>query len=489
MHGRLDTSTHRLKNMKRFLRGLFSWMGVILAGALVCACAAKPTPRPESGPASTAVVVETVEAPWGPGLLSEVVLDVPQRVSQAVPVSDQPLLAPAVQFAMHERALERFFAPWRQTRASLSASEISWGVRSLGAKQGYAENLQPFPQDRWIHVVSLQDLPNYPSLSLAAITVRNTALRVLPSTRPFFLDPSQPGEGFPFDYFQNTALWLGTPVFITHASLDRAWYYVETAFANGWVRGEDVALADRQFCAQYESKSMVALRKDEVSLVGQGMFLGQTHLGAIFPLHFRGAQGFTVRVPVRDGAGQARIVPAELGYPQASLMPLPLTSRVVAELADVMSGQLYGWGGMFENRDCSSTMRDLFLPFGIWLPRNSSQQAKLGGELISLEGLDVQSKLSVIRTRGRAFASLISLPGHVGLYLGTDARGEPLMLHNLWGVRTALPNGGEGRAVVGRLVISTLRPGEERDDVRRGGFLEKVRGLTLVGGDTPALKK
>jgi hypothetical protein len=475
--------------MKRSLRGLFSWMCVMIAGVLVCACAAKPTPKPESGPVLKPEVVEPAEAPWGPGLLAEVVLDVPQRASQAVPVSDQPLLAPAAQAAMHGRALERFFAPWRQTRASLSASEISWGVRSLGSKQGYAENLQPYPQDRWVHIVALQDLPNYPSLRLAAITVRNTALRVLPSSRPFFLDPAQPGEGFPFDYFQNTALWLGTPVFITHASLDRAWYYVETAFANGWVRGEDVALTDRHFCAQYESKSMVALRRDEVPLVGQGMFLGQTHIGAIFPLLFRSAHGFTVRVPVRDGTGQARMVPAELGYPLASLMPLPLTSRVVAELADAMSGQLYGWGGMFENRDCSSTMRDLFLPFGVWLPRNSSQQAKMGGELISLEGLDAQSKLFAIRSQGKAFASLISLPGHVGLYLGTDGRGDPLMLHNLWGVRTALPDGGEGRAVVGRLVISTLRPGEERDDVRRNGFLDKVRGLTLVGGDASVLKK
>ena len=41
--------------------------------------------------------------------------------------------------------------------------------------------------------------------------------------------------------------------------------------------------------------------------------------------------------------------------------------------------------------------------------------------------------------------------------------------------------------MIGRLVISTLRPGEEREDVRRGAFLEKVRGLTLIGGpDAPA---
>jgi len=473
--------------MNRILRGLVFGVCVMLSISLLSSCAGKPPAdlKPDSGPALT----ETDEAPLRADPFSEIVLDVPQRASQAVPVSDHPLLAPAVQVAMHERALERFFAPWKQVRASLSAKDISWGVRSLGSKQGYAENLQPYPQDRWAHVVALQDLPAYPSLRAAAITVRNTALRVLPSNRPFFLDPARPGEGFPFDYFQNTAVWMGTPVFISHASLDRAWYYVETAFANGWVRNEDVALTDRNFCAHYESKAMVAVRKDETSLVGQGIFLGQTHIGAIFPLDSRSGQGFMVKVPVRDAAGRAKMALAELGYPQASRLPLPLTSRSVAELADAMSGQLYGWGGMFENRDCSSSMRDLFLPFGIWLPRNSSQQAQHGGELISLEGMAANAKLHVIRTQGVPFASLVWLPGHIGLYLGTDGQGDPLLLHNIWGVRTALPDGSEGRAVVGRLVISTLRPGEERDDVGRDNFLKKVRGLTLIGAKPPVFKK
>ncbi len=54
------------------------------------------------------------------------------------------------------------------------------------------------------------------------------------------------------------------------------------------------------------------------------------------------------------------------------------------------------------------------------------------------------------------------------------------MLHSVWGVFSLLPGGGEGRAVVGRLAISTLRPGEYRADVRRNAFLERVRGLTVL---------
>jgi len=473
--------------MTRSVRGLGFWLCMMMVSLLFCACAGKSGPDPSGQPETPPVQIS--EELRGPGLFSEIVLDAPQRVGQAVPVSDQLLIPMAEQVALHERLVDRFFAPWGQTVASLSVHDISWGVRSLGSKQGFAENLLPYPQDRWVHVVALQDLSNYPSMSAAAITVRNTALRVLPSSRPFFLNPAQPGEGFPFDYFQNSALWLGTPVLITHASLDRAWYFAETAQASGWVRSEDVALADAGFCAQYESRSMVALRQDETSLIRSGRFLGQTHVGAIFPLHSQSSQGFTVKVPTRGAAGQATMALADLGYHQSSLMPVPLTSRAVAELADAMSGQLYGWGGMFENRDCSSTMRDLFLPFGIWLPRNSAQQARSGGEFVSLEGLDASSKIGVIRTQGVPFASLIWLPGHIGLYLGVDGRGEPLLLHNIWGVRTTLPGGGEGRAVVGRLVISTLRPGEERSDVRRDAFLNRLTGLTLVGRSADALTK
>ena len=91
------------------------------------------------------------------------------------------------------------------------------------------------------------------------------------------------------------------------------------------------------------------------------------------------------------------------------------------------------------------------------------------------------AKLETIRTRGVPFASLVWLPGHIGLYLGVDEHNEPLMLHNLWGLRTALPDGVEGRAVAGKLSISTLRPGEDRPDIRRGAFLERIRGLTLLG--------
>lgn len=191
-------------------------------------------------------------------------------------------------------------------------------------------------------------------------------------------------------------------------------------------------------------------------------------------------QRIRLGVPVRGANGTAELHSVVLARSDAARMPLALTSRNVATIADAMHGQLYGWGGMFENRDCSSTMRDLFAAFGLWLPRNSNQQAQVG-QLIALDKLGPDEKIRSIRRTGLPFLSLIWLQGHIGLYLGTDPTGQPLMLHNMWGVRTDMPQGGQGRAIVGRLVISTLHPGEERPDVRQNAFLERVRGLSLLG--------
>lgn len=456
---------------------MFRLLPCLFALLFVTACA-KTVPPVQVAPTQP----QSEEVPFPRRELPpEVMFDVPQLVTRAVSVSDAPLMSASEQMILHAKALERFFAPWRMARTSLDAGEAFWGVKTFARKQGYSENLQPYPVERWNRLVALQNMPGYPAMAVPGIITRNTSVRVLPTLRPFFLDPKQPGEGFPFDYFQNSALWLGSPVLISHVSTDRAWYLVETAYTYGWVRVEDVALVGKAFRNQYESRRMAALLHDDLPLIdGVGRLLGQTHIGALFPVQAQTGQGLTVKVPVRGASGQAEIQTAQLSSLQAASTPLPLTSRAIATLADAMAGQQYGWGGLFENRDCSSTMRDLFLPFGVFLPRNSALQAKGAGSFIPLDKLRPDAKLDAIRAQGVPFLSFIWLQGHIGLYLGVDQRGEPLMLHNIWGVRTMLPSGGEGRAVVGRLTISTLRPGEYRADVRADSFLARVRGLAVV---------
>lgn len=70
---------------------------------------------------------------------------------------------------------------------------------------------------------------------------------------------------------------------------------------------------------------------------------------------------------------------------------MKLNSQNLTRVVDLILHSKYGWGGLYQERDCSSMIRDLYAPFGIWLPRNSFQQAKIG-KVISLKTLSSEQK-------------------------------------------------------------------------------------------------
>jgi cell wall-associated NlpC family hydrolase len=119
-----------------------------------------------------------------------------------------------------------------------------------------------------------------------------------------------------------------------------------------------------------------------------------------------------------------------------------------------MMGEQYGWGGEDGRRDCSSMTKDYFSVFGVWLPRNSGDQAR-SGALIPLGNTPPGGRPGVIVSGGVPYATLIHMPGHIMLYAGLYD-GAPVVFHNTWGVRVK-----SGRAVVGKAVVSGLRLGEE----------------------------
>jgi hypothetical protein len=332
-----------------------------------------------------------------------------------------------------------------------------------------------------------------------AVTVRNTALRLMPTHTPYFRHPRKAGEGFPFDCFQNSALWLGSPVALIHQSRDRAWVFAVTRFASGWLPAADVALVDEAFTARWRNSPLAAILDDRVVLSGDDGAAGartrglpqavSAHIGTVLPLQTatRPDGPLGVLLPGRDDHGRARIVPALVERDKAAAMPLALTPGALAAVGNRMLGQPYGWGGLYENRDCSSTLRDLFIPFGIWLPRNSGAQGAWG-EQLPLRGLPAGDKEQRILNGGIPFFSLVRLPGHVGLYLGgyeLDGRKTPVMFHNLWGLRLSPPAGrnenNQARAVIGKAVVTSLRPGAELPAIASpASLLDRVEGLSIL---------
>ncbi len=141
--------------------------------------------------------------------------------------------------------------------------------------------------------------------------------------------------------------------------------------------------------------------------------------------------------------------------------------------------QPYGWGGMFGDRDCSALTRDLFTPFGIWLPRNSSAQARRG-LVIPLAGLSKSEKQDAILTNGIPFLSLVGMKGHICLYVG-KYDGEAAIFHNVWGLRIVENGNDDARLVVGKAVVTSITPGMEiRNLYRPVTFVDRLRSLTIL---------
>jgi len=395
----------------------------------------------------------------------------------------QPLFPEACRKAQTAGFLEKFFLPWHVAGPLPATEKPFWAIQWAREHTVFSENLRPLTADRLEKLIHQAAPETYPSLDRKGITVRRCDLRALPTQRPLLNNPAAAGQGFPFDNLQHAALPANTPLKVTHVSRDGAWVFVETAALYGWLPATCVAWVNEALASAFAKGPYLAVTGDEVPVTDdQGIFRFHAIIGNILPVASAGDGNHRVLIAVADGDRQAYLVYAEIAKDDSALFPLFLSPQNLATVAERMMGQSYGWGESFGNRDCSATIRDLFAPFGIWLPRNSSRQAK-EGEVIPLAALKPARKEERILETAVPFLTLIRIPGHIMLYLGHH-EGRAAILHTLWGVRTKNWRGKEGRWLVGETVITTLQPGMERNSpwYRIGDLRERVASM-----NTPAV--
>lgn len=408
-------------------------------------------------------------------------LEVPQSpMYHAASFMDEPLITAERRQELYRRLKEQFYSPWRQTEPRQAAEVLEWVFDRYGVNV-YGENLQP-RSAAWVEEQRRQArLDAVGALSRHAVSVRPTSLRLMPTETPAFRSPELAGEGYPFDYLQNSAVHPGEPLFVSHLSLDGLWAWCDTSYASGWVEVRDLAFVDDAAKAKWTALPLAVIVREKALLRDGTDSLFRAKVGTLLPLLRRGISEHVLLAPVRGRNGlmdeRAVRISAEEAVP-APLVPTPWTLAAVAE---ELRGELYGWGGFLGNRDCSAMTRDALLPFGVWLPRNSRAQAE-SGRFLSLEGLSNEEKKELLKREGVPFLTLVGLPGHIMLYVGTH-RGEPLVFHNMWGIRTER-KGVEGRYIVGRAAVTTLDLGEDLPEHAQGKLLvDRINRLGFPAED------
>ena len=366
----------------------------------------------------------------------------------------------------------RYFKPWRQDKVSYKKDEAMWGV-SYKNRKVYLENHR-LASKEWFHEqISNANFEMYNLEIKKAITIKNVDVRVLPTKSPMFYNPILAGEGFPFDYNQNSLLKINTPIIVSHLSKDRAWAYIESNFVGGWVDINSIAFVDEEFINNFYSKEYFVSTKEKFALYDPN-FKEYIKLGTIFP---KKDDKFIVANKNINQEAYISFVDIKEDYIEA--MPLQFNTENRAKILKELINEPYGWGGLLNNRDCSSFTQDYFLVFGKYLNRNSKAQT-VNGKYLDMSNLTLDEKKEFIKQNGVPFSTLVYLKGHIMLYLGVE-NDEPLVAHNIWSVRLKDKDNKEFRHIIGKTVITTLEVGKELDGFHEdSNILKRVLGITIL---------
>lgn len=365
---------------------------------------------------------------------------------------------------------EKFFEAWGFESEESAGSKLDAMCEDIKNRGDlYGENLMPVSFAKIKKILDIAGSAKESKVFKNAITVRNSDMRVLPTDKPLFKNPSIAGEGYPFDYLQNSRIYISTPLKLLYATPQRDYYFAKTPVGYGWIDARNVAFTDSSFEELFRSLPLMGVVNDKKALYAEsGVFVERLNIGTLLP------QGV---YPARDELGYAvwkRYAPSD----NLQKLPFVMNDTAVALIGYSLYGEPYGWGGYLDNRDCSMFLRDMFFNFGIYLPRNSAEQA---AGYVDIEKLNNAAKKAYIKANAKPWRTLIYLKGHIMLYVGEDLAGEPLVLHDAWGIKS-FKDGKEGREMLGGIVVTTMEEGKGRAwyDEAKSSILSKVLGIKQI---------
>ncbi len=330
----------------------------------------------------------------------------------------------------------------------------------------YEENFRSHPDNIINEItanINLSELNNIKYNPIhRGITIDNLQVRALPTEQVFFYHHKIAGQGYPFDNLQISSLWAGSPVYILSETRDHAWSLVLTQDYIGWVKSNGIARTSNTFIMNWMNaalKNFVAITQTKTSIIDKnGIFRFSAYVGSVFPGKAT-SNGYKIMIPVANAKQDAEVHYAFITKDQATSMPFSATPHHFTQIMQTLIGRPYGWGNLYFYNDCSAELKNLFVPFGIWLPRHSSEQI-YAGRVEDMTKESAQNRIDYLMEKGRPFTTIVYIGSHIFMYAGSypnpnskDHELIPLTYQNMWGLS---PNPANRRAIVGKSVLFPL---------------------------------
>lgn len=263
--------------------------------------------------------------------------------------------------------------------------------------------------------------------------------------------------------FVESGAFPNEAVAVLHVSKDGEWYLIRKHDYLAWIPVESVAIGGRSEVMNFISpKEFLVVTGDKIQLdfnpTDKRTSERVYDMGCVLPLATdipekvarRAPFGtFVVMTPVREPDGSLTIIPALLPRSaEVNLGFLPYTKGNLLRQSFKFIGERYGWGDMYNGRDCSGIVRSVYSTFGFRMARNGTEQnLQMRGKFWDFSNIDpseIKSKLSELET-----GDIMRFPGHTVMFLGRyngknyiihDASGSSFMVEDgkksisFWGV-------------------------------------------------------
>ncbi|MCD7878059.1 MAG: SH3 domain-containing protein [Cloacibacillus porcorum] len=314
------------------------------------------------------------------------------------------------------------------------------------------------------------------------VAVKNGLIKTLPCEEPLYSG----ADDILFDMNVESAVKIWEPLAVLHESADGEYFFVESPCCAGWIKKDGVALTDkktlkelaaRDFYVVTGSRVTTDIRTSEPEAGRREFFMG-TKLpaadGAVSVGGVSTAFSRNVLVPERGADGSLRAVAERIPLgAELSHGYLPYTQANVIRQAFKMLGERYGWGGTYGSRDCSAFIRDIYLTFGIELPRNSLPQALTPTERTDAAKITAAEREKLLA--GSPAGTLVQMPGHIMLYLGT-IKGRPYIIHSVYALAPSDAGGADGVTVLNCVAVTDM---EMR---RRNGsrIIDNIANINII---------